>query len=42
MTLGIGDDKLLVQDTESRLKVPEAIPGLKILVVDDEEYNRLF
>lgn len=41
MTLGIGDDKLLVQDTESRLKVPEAIPGLKILVVDDEEYNRL-
>jgi CheY-like chemotaxis protein len=41
MTLGIGDGKLLVQDTEPRLKVPEAIPGLKILVVDDEEYNRL-
>ena len=41
MTLGIGDDKQLVQDIESRLKVPEVISGLRILVVDDEEYNRL-
>lgn len=41
MTLGIGDGKQLMQDTEPRLKIPEEIPGLKILVVDDEEYNRL-
>jgi signal transduction histidine kinase/FixJ family two-component response regulator/HPt (histidine-containing phosphotransfer) domain-containing protein len=36
-----GDEKNLVKDTETPLKIPSAIAGLKVLVVDDEEYNRL-
>jgi CheY-like chemotaxis protein/HPt (histidine-containing phosphotransfer) domain-containing protein len=36
-----GDEKQLKSDTEPLLYVPEEIRNLKILIVDDEEYNRL-
>lgn len=36
-----GDEKNLVKETEMPLKIPSAMAGLKVLVVDDEEYNRL-
>ena len=37
----IGDEKELIRDVESPLIIPEEIRKLKILIVDDEEYNRL-
>lgn len=36
-----GDEKLVKKDTEPPLYIPEEIKNLKILIVDDEEYNRL-
>jgi signal transduction histidine kinase/HPt (histidine-containing phosphotransfer) domain-containing protein/AmiR/NasT family two-component response regulator len=36
-----GDDKKIRMDVELPLYIPEEIRGLKILIVDDEEYNRL-
>ncbi len=38
----IGDEKLVRKETERPLTVPEELAGMKFLVVDDEEYNRLF
>ncbi len=37
----IGDVRQLKRDVEPPLSVPEAIKSLNILIVDDEEYNRL-
>ena len=37
----IGDEKQVKQDLSRPVTVPEEISGMKILVVDDEEYNRL-
>jgi signal transduction histidine kinase/ActR/RegA family two-component response regulator/HPt (histidine-containing phosphotransfer) domain-containing protein len=36
-----GDEKLVKKDISPPVRVPEEISGLKILVVDDEEYNRM-
>jgi signal transduction histidine kinase/CheY-like chemotaxis protein/HPt (histidine-containing phosphotransfer) domain-containing protein len=36
-----GDEKLIRKETEPALYIPEEIRNLKILIVDDEEYNRL-
>jgi signal transduction histidine kinase/CheY-like chemotaxis protein len=36
-----GDEKLVKKDISRPVSVPEEISGMKILVVDDEEYNRL-
>jgi len=36
-----GDEKQLKRNIEQPLSVPEEIKRLKILIVDDEEYNRL-
>jgi signal transduction histidine kinase/HPt (histidine-containing phosphotransfer) domain-containing protein/ActR/RegA family two-component response regulator len=36
-----GDEKQIKQDTVPSISVPEEILKLKILLVDDEEYNRL-
>jgi CheY-like chemotaxis protein/HPt (histidine-containing phosphotransfer) domain-containing protein len=36
-----GDEKQLKRDVEPPLYIPEEIRNLKILIVDDEEYNRL-
>lgn len=36
-----GDEKQLKRDITPHLSVPEEIKKLKILIVDDEEYNRL-
>lgn len=36
-----GDDKLVRKDINPPLYIPEEIKNLKILIVDDEEYNRL-
>jgi len=36
-----GDEKRIKKDIEPLLNVPEEIKKLKILIVDDEEYNRL-
>ena len=36
-----GDEKHLVTDTVKPASLPHGISGLKILIVDDEEYNRL-
>jgi signal transduction histidine kinase/CheY-like chemotaxis protein/CHASE3 domain sensor protein/HPt (histidine-containing phosphotransfer) domain-containing protein len=36
-----GDDKQVKRDIEPPLYIPEEIRKLKILIVDDEEYNRL-
>ena len=36
-----GDERELKRDTEPILLIPEDIRNLKILIVDDEEYNRL-
>ncbi len=36
-----GDEKQVKRDIEPPLSVPEEIKKLKILIVDDEEYNRL-
>jgi signal transduction histidine kinase/CheY-like chemotaxis protein/HPt (histidine-containing phosphotransfer) domain-containing protein len=36
-----GDEKYVKKDVEPPLYVPEEIINLKIMVVDDEEYNRL-
>jgi len=36
-----GDEKLVRKDIEPPLFIPEEIKNLKILIVDDEEYNRL-
>jgi signal transduction histidine kinase/DNA-binding NarL/FixJ family response regulator len=36
-----GDEKLVRKEVEPPLFIPEEIKNLKILIVDDEEYNRL-
>jgi CheY-like chemotaxis protein/HPt (histidine-containing phosphotransfer) domain-containing protein len=36
-----GNEKLVKKDISRPVSVPEEISGMKILVVDDEEYNRL-
>jgi CheY-like chemotaxis protein len=36
-----GDEKHLKKDTGPSISIPEEISGLKILIVDDEEFNRL-
>jgi signal transduction histidine kinase/CheY-like chemotaxis protein/HPt (histidine-containing phosphotransfer) domain-containing protein len=36
-----GDEKLVIKDISRPVSVPEEISGMKILVVDDEEYNRM-
>ncbi|HEX7493136.1 MAG TPA: ATP-binding protein, partial [Bacteroidales bacterium] len=36
-----GDEKKVKKDVEQPLFIPEEIRNLKILIVDDEEYNRL-
>jgi len=36
-----GDEKLVKADIEPPLYIPEEVRNLKILIVDDEEYNRL-
>ncbi len=36
-----GDEKLIKKDAEVPLLIPEEIRDLKVLIVDDEEYNRL-
>ena len=36
-----GDEKKVKKDVEPSLYIPEEIRNLKILIVDDEEYNRL-
>jgi signal transduction histidine kinase/CheY-like chemotaxis protein/CHASE3 domain sensor protein len=36
-----GDEKLILKENPSPLYIPEEIRRLKILIVDDEEYNRL-
>lgn len=36
-----GDEKQVRKDVESPLLIPEEIRNLKVLIVDDEEYNRL-
>ncbi len=36
-----GDEKQIKRDVEPPLYIPEEIRNLKILIVDDEEYNRL-
>ncbi len=36
-----GDEKLIRKDAEVPLMIPEEIRNLKVLIVDDEEYNRL-
>lgn len=36
-----GDEKNLKADTVKVVSIPQEISGLKILIVDDEEYNRL-
>ena len=36
-----GDEKLIKMDIEPPLYIPEELRNLKILIVDDEEYNRL-
>jgi signal transduction histidine kinase/CheY-like chemotaxis protein/HPt (histidine-containing phosphotransfer) domain-containing protein len=36
-----GDEKQVKRDVEPPLYIPEEIRNLKILIVDDEEYNRL-
>ena len=36
-----GDEKQVKSDVEPPLPIPEEIRNLKILIVDDEEYNRL-
>lgn len=36
-----GNEKLVRKDVESQFFIPEEVKNLKILVVDDEEYNRL-
>ncbi|MBG0860147.1 MAG: response regulator [Bacteroidales bacterium] len=37
----VGDENLLLKEVVPALTVPEEISHLKILIVDDEEYNRL-
>ncbi|MFZ2287123.1 MAG: ATP-binding protein [Bacteroidales bacterium] len=37
----IGESELITPETEPRLTVPPQVGNLKVLVVDDEEYNRL-
>jgi signal transduction histidine kinase/response regulator of citrate/malate metabolism len=36
-----GDEKLVRKEAEQPVYIPEEIKNLKILIVDDEEYNRL-
>ena len=36
-----GDEKKVKKDVEQPLYIPEEIRNLKVLIVDDEEYNRL-
>jgi signal transduction histidine kinase/DNA-binding NarL/FixJ family response regulator len=36
-----GEEKLVMADTEPPIQIPEEILKLRILIVDDEEYNRL-
>jgi len=36
-----GDEKLIKKEVEPALYIPEDVKNLKILIVDDEEYNRL-
>jgi signal transduction histidine kinase/CheY-like chemotaxis protein/HPt (histidine-containing phosphotransfer) domain-containing protein len=36
-----GDEKMVKADTEAPLNIPQTIRKLKILIADDEEYNRL-
>jgi len=37
----LGDESKIIASNAARIKVPDSIHDLKILVVDDEEYNRL-
>ena len=37
----IGDEKLVKKEVERPLYIPEEVKSLRILIVDDEEYNRL-
>jgi signal transduction histidine kinase/CheY-like chemotaxis protein/HPt (histidine-containing phosphotransfer) domain-containing protein len=37
----VGDEKQIKAEVSHPLSIPEEITGLKILIVDDEEYNRL-
>ena len=37
----IGDEKLIRNEPDKILYIPEEIKNLKVLIVDDEEYNRL-
>ena len=37
----MGDEKQVKKDISRPVTIPEEISGMKILVVDDEEYNRL-
>ena len=37
----IGDEKLVRKEVEPPLYIPEEVKNLKVLIVDDEEYNRL-
>jgi len=36
-----GDEKLVKDDNASMPEIPDAIRSMKVLIVDDEEYNRL-
>ncbi len=37
----IGDEKQIKKDINRPVTVPEEVSGMKVLVVDDEEYNRM-
>ncbi len=37
----LGDKEKIIPSSSLKLKIPEGIHNLKVLVVDDEEYNRL-
>jgi signal transduction histidine kinase/CheY-like chemotaxis protein/HPt (histidine-containing phosphotransfer) domain-containing protein len=36
-----GDEKLVKSDIKSKLYIPDEVKNLRILIVDDEEYNRM-
>ncbi len=37
----IGNEDLLIKDINSPVSIPDVVTGMKFLIVDDEEYNRL-